>query len=247
MIHDSPCGSQAKNCKFEKTKRFIDNRLYYSSAHNCSSVQQHQHSTSYVISYTLRNLEFWTEYCIRIKACNLAGCGAFNAPTTVRTGEHKPTCAPNVTCFQNMSSTSLGLTWLKLPLNCAHGVVFSYNVYFSLKSELTGKECFNSSSCWELYNATLSQTKFYSSTSNLTMAFRDLRKYKEYCVFVQAVNKKGGGPVLRECSFTAEDCKYSQHHSSPGWGYSYIFLYGDVPLNRVSFSGFRLRDRVSFL
>ena len=33
----------------------------------------------------------------------------------------------------------------------------------------------------------------------------------------------------------------------PGGGYSYIFLYGDVPLNRVSFSGFRLRDRVSFL
>ena len=32
-----------------------------------------------------------------------------------------------------------------------------------------------------------------------------------------------------------------------GGGYCYIFLYGDVPLNRVSFSGFRLRDRVSFL
>ena len=34
---------------------------------------------------------------------------------------------------------------------------------------------------------------------------------------------------------------------SPGGGYSYIFPYGDVPLNRVSFSGFRIRDRVSFL
>ena len=32
-----------------------------------------------------------------------------------------------------------------------------------------------------------------------------------------------------------------------GGGHLYIFLYGDVPLNRVSFSGFRLRDRVSFL
>ena len=30
-----------------------------------------------------------------------------------------------------------------------------------------------------------------------------------------------------------------------GWGYSYIFLYGDVPLNRESFSQFRLQDRVS--
>ena len=29
-----------------------------------------------------------------------------------------------------------------------------------------------------------------------------------------------------------------------GGGYSYIFPYGDVPLNRVSFSGFQLRDRV---
>ena len=32
-----------------------------------------------------------------------------------------------------------------------------------------------------------------------------------------------------------------------GGGYSYIFPYGDMPLNRVSFSGFRLQDRVSFL
>ena len=36
--------------------------------------------------------------------------------------------------------------------------------------------------------------------------------------------------------------------SNPGGGgYSYVILYGDVPLNRVSFSGFRLQDRVSFL
>ena len=35
--------------------------------------------------------------------------------------------------------------------------------------------------------------------------------------------------------------------SDPGGGYSYIFPYGDVPLNMVSFSGFRLQDRVSFL
>ena len=32
---------------------------------------------------------------------------------------------------------------------------------------------------------------------------------------------------------------------APG-GHLYFFLHGDVPLNRVSFSGFRLRDRVSF-
>ena len=31
-----------------------------------------------------------------------------------------------------------------------------------------------------------------------------------------------------------------------GRGYSYIFLYGHVPLKIVSFSGFRFRDRVSF-
>ena len=34
--------------------------------------------------------------------------------------------------------------------------------------------------------------------------------------------------------------------SDPGRGYSYIFLYRDVPLNRASFSEFRLQDRVSF-
>ena len=39
----------------------------------------------------------------------------------------------------------------------------------------------------------------------------------------------------------------SESRKIPGGGHLYIFLYGDVPLNRVSFSGFRLRDRVSFL
>ena len=34
--------------------------------------------------------------------------------------------------------------------------------------------------------------------------------------------------------------------SDPGGGVLIYFLYGDVPLNRVSFSGFQLRDRVSF-
>lgn len=208
MKGERNCGNLLKGCNFEHTQKYLDNRQHYLSAHNCSSVIEDQHQTSYIIGYTLSKLKFWTEYSIGIKGCNLAGCGPFNAPTTVRTDEHKPTCAPNVTCFQNMSSTSMGLSWLKLPLNCAHGLVFSYNVYFSLKSELSGNECFNSSSCWELYNATLSQTKFYNSTSNSTMAFRDLRKYKEYCVFVQAVNKKGAGPVLRTCSFTPEDRKY---------------------------------------
>ena len=32
-----------------------------------------------------------------------------------------------------------------------------------------------------------------------------------------------------------------------GWGFSCIFRYGDEPLGRASFSGFGLRDRVSFL
>ena len=39
-----------------------------------------------------------------------------------------------------------------------------------------------------------------------------------------------------------------QENQSPrGGGHSYIFLYGDVPLSRVSFSGLRLQDRVSVL
>ena len=34
---------------------------------------------------------------------------------------------------------------------------------------------------------------------------------------------------------------------NPGGGVLIYFPHGDVPLNRVSFSGFQLRDRVSFL
>ena len=40
---------------------------------------------------------------------------------------------------------------------------------------------------------------------------------------------------------------FVQAYLTPGRGYSHNFLYGDVPLNRVSFSGLRLRDRASFL
>ena len=39
---------------------------------------------------------------------------------------------------------------------------------------------------------------------------------------------------------------FGDQDSTPGEVLIY-FSYGDVPLNRVSFLGFRLRDRVSFL
>ena len=54
------------------------------------------------------------------------------------------------------------------------------------------------------------------------------------------------GSYVNELYQRYESCLHSRVPPRGG-GYSYIFLYGDVPLNRVSFSGFRLRDRVSFL
>ena len=41
------------------------------------------------------------------------------------------------------------------------------------------------------------------------------------------------------------DCQQKQVSSPGGGGRSYILPYGDVPLNRMSFSGLPFQDRVS--
>ena len=165
--------------------------------------------SAFIINHNLSELVFWTNYSIQASLCNSKGCGAFSENIFVRTDEHVPTCAPNVTLFQNTSSTNISAAWMRTPVNCTHGELLFFNVFFSLESELNGTECFNESSCWELYSPVLMQTKFYvTNVTDLEASFPNLKKYKQYCIFLQAVNIKGRGPVShRNCAFTAEDGK----------------------------------------
>ena len=177
-------------------------------SYNCSAQPLQLPRTSFVVTYRVNNLLYWTEYNISSSACNKKGCGLFNEYLFVKTDEHAPTCAPNLRAFENTSSLSMNASWYGVPLNCAHGVLWSYNVFISLKAELSGSECFHRSSCWESHNSTSSQTKYLITinATDLSYEFVNLDQYREYCIFLQAVNSKGRGPAsVSHCAFTAED------------------------------------------
>ena len=201
------CLHRASDCDFRKRNARIFNRSYYEKNHSCQAAGTNLRRTAFIVMHPLNNLKFWTNYSVRAALCNSVGCGPYSNPIFVRTDEHVPTCAPNITAIQNTSSTSMFISWLENPMNCTHGVLTHYNVYFALESELSGKECFNASSCWDTFDPAMKQKKFYvTNITSLNVSFTQLKKYKSYCVYLQAVNIKGRGPEsVRFCNHTAED------------------------------------------
>ena len=178
----------------------------YLTSQNCSYNRTRLTGTSSVVYHILDQLKYWTIYNISAAACTRKGCGPFGGQYSIRTDEHSPTCFPNATEIQNTSSTSLLAKWLEIPVSCAHGVVLYYNVFISPEEDLTGDECFDNATCWA--NQTSGSTKFSLTTRDLWFEFNELKKYKRYCVFLQAVNSKGRGPASYGiCNYTAEDGK----------------------------------------
>eukprot|EP00795_Rhopilema_esculentum_P012024 gene12024-2609_t len=201
------CLDRASDCNFRERNEHIFNRSYYENNHSCQAAKTNLRNTAFIVMHPLDNLKFWTNYSVRSALCNSVGCGPYSNPIFIRTDEHAPTCAPNITAIQNTSSTSMFISWLENPVHCTHGVLTHYNVFFALESELSGMECFNTSSCWDTFNPTMKKTKFYvTNITSLNVSFTQLKKYKSYCVFLQAVNIKGRGPAsVRFCNHTAED------------------------------------------
>ena len=211
-ITDGNCMPNVIGCYFHPSARCPAKNAsntspeFYLTSQNCSVSRTTLRKTSHVIYHVLDDLRYWTFYNISASACTRKGCGPFNSPYTIRTDEHAPTCSHNATAFHNTSSTSLFANWTEIPVNCAHGIVLYYNVFMSPAENYTGTECFNDSSCWA--NDTSGSIKFSTQVIQLNSEFTGLKKYKKYCLFLQAVNIKGRGPVSKGfCNYTAEDCK----------------------------------------
>lgn len=202
IAHPSCSYSAAEDCPSQVSGNGL--KAFHLTSRNCSENKTTILRTSNTVHHTMEGLPFWTYYNISTAACTQKGCGPFSKPYTVRSDEHPPTCAPNVTAVFSNSSTSLIAAWESIPVSCAHGVVLKYNVFVTLAGKITGDECFNSSSCWP--NKTVGTTKFYTMTEISTSELTDLKKYTEYCVYVQAVNSKGRGPAsMGYCNYTAEE------------------------------------------
>lgn len=214
-ITENVCKSQNHSCPKEVLCRFKPRasctaiRAQLQSEHACVGNYSEMPRSAFIVSHPLDKLNYWTNYRIQSALCNSKGCGPFAGSVMARTLEHAPTCAPNITSMHNTSSTSISTSWSRTPVKCTHGVLLHFNVFFSLSSILTGSECFNNSTCWDLYVPSNNQQKFYlTNVTSLDVSFAKLEKYRRYCVFVQAVNIKGPGPPSNPtCVYTAEDGK----------------------------------------
>ena len=214
-IMENPCMDRLFNCTGNSTCHYVarsslvSKRERLETMHSCVGNNSIMPKSALEISFPVNNLLYWTNYSIKSALCNSKGCGAFGNSILVRTDEHTPTCSPNVTLIQNASSTSMSIEWIRTPIACTHGVLIHFNVFFSLNSELTGSECFNESSCWPLYTPVEGQTKFYTTNkTEKNVTFPGLKKYRQYCVFLQSVTIKGRGPASQPyCAYTAEDSK----------------------------------------
>lgn len=213
-IMENTCIGQRSNCSGNSTCHFVTraslmaaSREKLETVHACVGNYSEMPKSALIISYTITNLRYWTNYSIQSALCNSKGCGGFRDSVLAKTDEHAPTCAPNATSIYNTSSTSLSIEWIRTPIACTHGVITYFNVYFSPETELRGNECFNDTSCWPLHSPDSNQTKYYlTNVTEQHASFSRLKKYRRYCVLLQTVNIKGMGPVSRSyCTYTGED------------------------------------------
>ena len=212
-IMENICIGQSSNCSGSNTCHFVTRasmnarRDKLETDHACVGNYSEMPKSALVISYTITNLRYWTNYSIQSALCNSKGCGVFRDSVFAKTDEYVPTCAPNATSIYNTSSTSMSIEWMRTPPACTNGLFLYFNVFFSPEYELTGNECFNDTSCWPLLSPDGNQTKYYlANVTEQHANFSHLRKYRRYCVLLQAVNIKGRGPISQPfCTYTAED------------------------------------------
>ncbi|EDO41204.1 predicted protein [Nematostella vectensis] len=135
---------------------------------------------------TFAGLRIFTRYKVIVYGFNEYGDG-IQAAIDIRTDSERPSRPPTyLTCF-NTSSTSLNVTWQPLSDSYyEHGDIQGYKV---ITNQTDGNSSFVIATC----------------SSNRMLQFKDLIKYTEYNVTVEAFNEKGGGPSAEVMCTTDQD------------------------------------------
>ncbi|XP_065669654.1 uncharacterized protein LOC100199700 isoform X3 [Hydra vulgaris] len=148
-------------------------------------VKYFNQKTDFVLD--LVGLHPYTQYEVSIQPCNELGCGNISNSVTIQTYSDVPSCEPILLEMQNLSSTSMKISWSKLNLSCAN---------IDLKQIIYTLIC-NQSKGSMLINKKINDT---------TILLSSLNKNQQLCCRVAASNVNGTGPYSpQSCAFTDED------------------------------------------
>ncbi len=190
-------------CRTGDRSRAVENEAYV-----CPNNSRTINTTSFVVTATVPNLTYWTEYELEVSGCTCKGCSVFSPPITARTDEHTPTCSPTKLESRSRTSVSLHLFWSQPPVSCMHGVLTRYRVYFGPKQDFTNR--LGRLKDWRPLAEGERSDYYYSDLKALYSFFPNLKKYSEYCCVVAAATSKGFGPVSSPlCVSTLEDSKFN--------------------------------------
>ena len=141
-----------------------------------------------VSELTLGGLHPHTNYEVSIQPCNEHGCGEISNSVFFRTYTEIPSCEPASLFLQNVSSTSMMVSWDELDTSCANGELLGYTL-----------KCTRNQSGEYFINELI---------TNFSNYLINLKKYELICCTVAGNNINGSGPFTPEsCAHTAEDSR----------------------------------------
>ena len=88
-------------------------------------------------SYTIRGLDEWCEYGVRVAAYNKVGNSTYSEEAKERTREHVPSAPPSNITIADLNSTAIKVTWDPVPLADQNGQIKGYKVKY-----LFGRDCY---------------------------------------------------------------------------------------------------------
>ncbi|XP_020608188.1 receptor-type tyrosine-protein phosphatase F-like isoform X1 [Orbicella faveolata] len=124
----------------------------------------------------LTNLMEYVKYNITVLASTVKGDGPASGPIVVRTDQDKPDGTPQNVKGQNISSTSILVTWDAVPADQQNGIITGYNITFKSQTE-------NDDGNVQV-NGSVRQTEL-----------TNLKEYVNYNITVFASTVKGDGPA----------------------------------------------------
>ncbi|XP_065685065.1 uncharacterized protein LOC105845853 isoform X1 [Hydra vulgaris] len=148
-------------------------------------VKYFNQKTDFVLD--LVGLHPYTQYEVSIQPCNELGCGNMSTSVTIQTYSDVPSCEPTLLQMQNLSSTSMNVSWSKLNSSCAN---------INLKQIIYTLKC----------NRSKGSMLITKNINDTTVLLSSLNKNEQLCCKVAASNVNGTGPYSNQsCAFTDED------------------------------------------
>ncbi|VDK69307.1 unnamed protein product, partial [Onchocerca ochengi] len=127
-------------------------------------------------SYTLHGMEKYVEYIIRVEAEGVNGAGLSSEPITIRTLSDLPSLPPSDVRAEAISTTSIHVQWMPLPIEDRNGILTGYRIKY--KTKLRGTK----------------GNTLVVDGNNSSYTISGLEPGTQYMLRVAAVNQNGSGP-----------------------------------------------------